>query len=156
GLLGGFLAVSWSIRQNHLPWLTTVDCIAPGLVLAHGIGRIGCQLAGDGDWGRETTLPWGMAYPNAIGGWHYAPGGRGHPTPLYEFLVYAAIFGFVWSIRKRPQPDGTLFWVYLVCTGTARFLIEFVRINPPVAFGLSEAQLISVTLFVIGSWKLLA
>jgi phosphatidylglycerol---prolipoprotein diacylglyceryl transferase len=156
GLLGGFLAVSWTIRQHHLPWLTTVDCIAPGLVLAHGIGRIGCQLAGDGDWGRETTLPWGMAYPNAIVGWHYAPGVRVHPTPLYEFVAYAAICAFLWSIRKRPQPDGTVFWWYLLCTATARFLIEFVRINPTMAFGLSEAQWISVILFAIGAWKLLS
>jgi phosphatidylglycerol---prolipoprotein diacylglyceryl transferase len=156
GLLGGFLAVSWTIRKHHLPWLTTVDCIAPGLVLAHGIGRIGCQLAGDGDWGRETTLPWGMAYPNAIVGWHYAPGVRVHPTPLYEFAAYAAICAFLWSIRKRPQPDGTLFWWYLLCTGTARFLIEFVRINPRLAFGLSEAQLISLALCAIGAWKLLS
>src|SRR5436190_1700707 len=87
----GFLtAASRSIRTNRLPWLLTVDCIAPGLVLAHAIGRIGCELAGDGDWGRETTLPWGMAYPNAIVGWNYPPGVRVHPTPLYETLAYTA------------------------------------------------------------------
>ena len=57
GLIGGFVAVSWTIRQHKLPWLVTVDCSAPGLALAHGIGRIGCQLAGDGDWRHETTLP---------------------------------------------------------------------------------------------------
>ena len=85
GLIGGFIAVSWTIRRHGLPWLQTVDCIAPGLVLAQGIGRIGCQLAGDGDWGSETTLPWGMAYPNAIVGWPYPPGVRVHPAPLYEF-----------------------------------------------------------------------
>jgi len=156
GLIGGFLAVSLMIRQHHLPWLVAVDCIAPGLVLAHGIGRIGCELAGDGDWGRETTLPWGMAYPNAIVGWHYPPGVRVHPTPLYEFCAYALIFTFLWAIRKRNQPAGTLFWWYLVLAPIARFLIEFVRINPPALFGLSQAQLISIVLVSIGGWKLLS
>src|SRR5579862_6868441 len=155
GLIGGFLAVSWSIRANHLPWLTTVDCIAPGLVLAHAIGRIGCELAGDGDWGRETTLPWGRAYPNAIVGWNYPPGVYVHPTPLYEALAYSLVFLFLWSIRKRAQPDGTLFWWYLVLASSARFCIEFVRINPRIVAGLSEAQLISIAFVTIGAWKLL-
>jgi len=156
GLIGGLIAVSWTIRRHALPWLITVDCIAPGLVLAQGIGRIGCQLAGDGDWGTETTLPWGMAYPNAIVGWSYPPGVRVHPAPLYEFLAYALVFGVLWSIRKRKLPDGTIFWLYLVMAPIARFLIEFVRINPPVLFGLSQSQLISVGLVMIGSWKLLS
>ncbi len=156
GLIGGFLAVTWTIRQRGLPWLATVDCIAPGLVLAHGIGRIGCELAGDGDWGTETTLPWGMAYPNAIVGWHYPPGVRVHPTPLYECLAYVAVFAFLWSIRTRRHPDGTLFWWYLVLASSARFLIELMRINPDVVLGLTEAQLISLALITIGTWKLLS
>ena len=70
GLIGGFVAVTWCMRRLGLPFLRTVDCVAPGLSLGHAIGRIGCQLAGDGDWGRVTTAPWGMAYPNAIVGWN--------------------------------------------------------------------------------------
>jgi phosphatidylglycerol:prolipoprotein diacylglycerol transferase len=154
GLIGGFLAVSWTIRKNRLPWLVVVDCIAPSLALGHAIGRIGCQLAGDGDWGHETTLPWGMAYPNAIVGWPYPPGMRVHPTPLYETLAYVAVFALLWSIRKRQQSDGTLFWWYLALGPAARFMIEFVRINPRIVLGLSEAQLISLGLVAIGSWKL--
>jgi phosphatidylglycerol:prolipoprotein diacylglycerol transferase len=156
GLIGGFLAVTWTIRRNRLPWLVTVDCIAPGLVLAHAIGRIGCELAGDGDWGRVTTLPWGQAYPNAIIGWHYPPGVRVHPAPLYECIAYVAVFAFLWSIRKRPHRDGTLFWWYLVLASTARLLIEFVRINPEVALGLTEAQLISIGLIAVGAGMLLS
>jgi phosphatidylglycerol---prolipoprotein diacylglyceryl transferase len=155
GLIGGFIAVTATIRRHGLPWLTTVDCIAPGMVLGHGIGRIGCQLAGDGDWGHETTLPWGMAYPNAIVGWNYPPGVRVHPTPLYELAAYVAIFAFLWSIRKRPHAAGSIFWWYLVLAPAARFLVEFVRINPRVMMGLTEAQLISLGLMAIGSWKLL-
>jgi len=156
GLLGGCLAVSWMIRRHGLPWLVTVDCIAPGLVLAQGIGRIGCLLAGDGDWGRETTLPWGMAYPNAIAGWDYPPGVKVHPAPIYETLAYTAVFALLWAVRKRPHPDGTLFWWYLILAPAARFGIEFIRLNPQVLFGLTEAQLISLTLIAIGTWRLLA
>jgi phosphatidylglycerol---prolipoprotein diacylglyceryl transferase len=156
GLIGGFIAVTWTIRRHGLPWLVAVDCIAPGLVLAHAIGRIGCQLAGDGDWGHETSLPWGMAYPNAIVGWPYPPGVRVHPAPLYELIAYTLIFVGLWSIRKRKHPDGTIFWLYLVLAPTARFLIEFVRVNPRVFLGLTESQFISIALVLIGCWKLLS
>jgi phosphatidylglycerol:prolipoprotein diacylglycerol transferase len=155
GLIGGFLSVSWVIRRNNLPWRATVDCIAPALSLGHAIGRIGCQLAGDGDWGRETTLPWGMAYPNAIVGWDYPPGVVVHPAPLYEFTAYTIIFAFLWNLRKREQPDGTLLWLYFLLGGAARFLIETVRINPPFLFGLTQAQVISIVLMVAGSAQLL-
>jgi phosphatidylglycerol:prolipoprotein diacylglycerol transferase len=156
GLLGGCAAVTWSIRRHRLPWLVTVDCIAPGLALAHGIGRIGCQLAGDADWGSETSLPWGMAYPNAIVGWHYPPGVRVHPAPLYEMALYVLVFTFLWTIRTRRYPNGTLFWWYLVLAPAARFVVEFVRINPPAVFGFTEAQVISVILVAIGAWRLIA
>jgi len=155
GLIGGTIAVSYAIKRHNLPWLVTVDCIAPGLVLAHAIGRIGCELAGDGDWGIETTLPWGRAYPNAIVGWDYPPGVFVHPTPIYETIAYTAIFAFLWGIRKRPMPTGTLFWLYLVFASIARFLIEFIRINPRIALGLSEAQLISIALCAVGAVMLL-
>jgi phosphatidylglycerol:prolipoprotein diacylglycerol transferase len=156
GLIGGFVAVTVVIRRSGLPWLATVDCIAPGLALAQGIGRIGCLLAGDGDWGHETTLPWGMAFPNAIAGWDYPPGVKVHPAPLYETLAYTAVFAILWSMRKRPHPDGTLFWWYLVLAPLSRFFIEFVRINPRIVFDLTEAQLISLVLMSIGTWRLLA
>jgi len=156
GLLGGTIAVTHVIRRHGLSWLKVVDCIAPGLAVAHAIGRIGCQLAGDGDWGQVSTLPWAMAYPNAIVGWHYAEGVRVHPTPLYEMLAYFAVFAVLWSIRKRPRADGTVFWWYLVLAPGARFLIEFVRINPAVLFGLSEAQWFSLLLMAIGGWRLMA
>jgi phosphatidylglycerol:prolipoprotein diacylglycerol transferase len=156
GLIGGLIAVSWTIHRHALPWLVTVDCIAPGLVLAQGIGRIGCQLAGDGDWGSETTLPWGMAYPNAIVGWPYPPGVRVHPAPLYEFTAYTLIFALLWSVRKRSHRDGMLFWLYLVLAPAARFVIEFVRVNPRGFLGLTQSQFISLALILIGAWKLRA
>ncbi|MDX2170392.1 MAG: prolipoprotein diacylglyceryl transferase [Deltaproteobacteria bacterium] len=156
GLLGGFAAVTYAIRSAGLPWLQVVDCIAPAMAAGHAIGRIGCQLAGDGDWGSVSDVPWAMAYPNAIIGWPYPPGVRVHPTPVYEMLAYFAVFAILWRMRKRPHPDGALLWWYLVLACSARFVIEFWRVNPIVAFGLSAAQLTSLALVAFGAWRLIA
>jgi phosphatidylglycerol:prolipoprotein diacylglycerol transferase len=154
GLVGGTLCVSAVILKNGLPWLRTVDCIAPGMVLAQAIGRIGCHLAGDGDWGQITDAAWGVAYTNAIIGWNYPAGVTVHPTPLYECAAYTAVFAILWSLRRRPWPDGNIFWLYLILAPGARLLVEFVRINPPVLFGLTQAQLFSLLLMSIGALML--
>lgn len=158
GLIGGFLTVSAVIWRRGLPWLRVVDCIAPALAIGQAIGRIGCQLAGDGDWGTPSTVPWAMAYPNAIVGWDAWVRENGlpadvrvHPAPVYETLLYGAVFAILWSRRTRPHPDGQMLWLYLVLSGAARLAVEFVRVNPVMAFGLTEAQLISIALIVIGS-----
>lgn len=155
GFFGGIVAVTIALRRNQVPWLVGADAIAPGLILAHAIGRIGCQLAGDGDWGSVTTLPWGMAYTEAIVGWDYPPGVVVHPTPMYEFFAYSLGFLFMWNLRTRVAEPGTMFWIFLILSPFARFWIEFVRINPPVAIGLSEAQVTSVILMAIGGGNLL-
>lgn len=155
GLIGGVVAVSWYIQRHALPWWDIMDAIAPAIALGHGIGRIGCHLAGDGDWGPQTTLPWGVAYPDAIIGWPFDPGVRVHPTPLYETAAYLVIFAVLWSRRTAPRQPGALFGGYLLLAGIARFLLEFVRVNTPVLLGLSQAQGISVLLVVIGAVMLL-
>jgi phosphatidylglycerol:prolipoprotein diacylglycerol transferase len=156
GLLGGALAVTIYFRLAGIPWFRGADAVAPALALGQAIGRIGCQLAGDGDWGAETTVPWGMAYPHAVVGWDKPPGVRVHPTPIYECAAYLAIFAFLWRRRREPAPDGALFATYLVLTGAARFAVEFVRVNPRVALGLTEAQLVSLALLALGAWYLVA
>ncbi len=156
GLIGGTASVSWLLYREKVPWLKAVDCIAPALAIGHAIGRIGCQLAGDGDWGSVSDLPWAMAYPHAIIGWDYPPGVRVHPTPIYELILYSGVFAFLWSIRARKQPDGTVFWWYLVLSGAARFAVEFVRINPASLFGLSHAQWFSLIIIALGAWRLWA
>jgi len=155
GLIGGVVGVTLCIRHYKLVWLEIMDAVAPAIAVGHAIGRIGCFLAGDGDWGPPTTLPWGVAYPNAIIGWDYPPDVRVHPAELYETIAYLIVFAILWSFRSTPRPVGALFWGYLLLSSVARFLIEFVRINPPLAFGLSEAQLISVALMAIGAVMLL-
>ncbi|MCX8011057.1 MAG: prolipoprotein diacylglyceryl transferase, partial [Ignavibacteria bacterium] len=73
-----------------------------------------------------------------------------HPTPIYELILGVIIFLILWRIRKNPVPDGKLFMFFLVFHGIARFLVEIIRINPRIIFNLSEAQLISLVLIVIG------
>jgi len=163
GFLGGILAVSWVVRKNHIPWLVGADIAAAALAIAYGVGRIGCHVAGDGDWGTVTTVPWGVAYTNAIVGWvhpmtgvPYAPGVRVHPTGIYEFIESVIVFGILWSLRKKNYPAGTLFWLYLVLAGVARFVVEFWRVNPVIGLGMTEAQWFSLVMIAIGVWRTMA
>ncbi len=158
GLIGGFITVSFVIWQRGLPYWKITDCIAPALAIGQAIGRIGCQLAGDGDWGKPTTLPWGMSFPNAIIGWEEWTRESGlpidvrvHPAPVYETLLYGLVFFVLWRRRLTPHPDGYILWLYLLLSGAARFLVEIVRINPRFALGLSEAQFISLAIMAIGA-----
>ncbi len=157
GMLGGALAVTWLVRRKGISWLKAVDILAPALALAYGIGRIGCHIAGDGDWGIVTDMPWAVAYTNAIIGWvhpltgvPYAPGIEVHPTPLYEFGQSLVVFGILWSLRKRDYNHGTIFWIYLILAGLARFVVEFWRINPVMGIGMTEAQWFSLVLALLG------
>ncbi len=146
GFFGGILAAVVWIKRQRLSVLDVFNCAAPAIPLGHAIGRIGCHLAGDGDWGKVTTLPWGVAYRNAIVGWPHPEGVLVHPTPLYEAAAYGAIFAFLWIQRRHRRADGMLFSSYLFLAAIARFFIEFLRINPAIALGLSLAQWISIAL----------
>ena len=150
GLIGGF-AAAWPLsRRYKMSFGTILECTSLGLPIGQAIGRLGCHVAGDGDWGVVTAVPWGVAYENAIVGWPHPPGVVVHPTPLYEAAAYTAVFLVLFALRKRDYPNGTLFCLYLVGASTARFLVEFIRVNPVVAFGLTQAQLIAIVLFAGG------
>jgi phosphatidylglycerol---prolipoprotein diacylglyceryl transferase len=167
GLIGGILTIYLVARHYRVAFLVTADMCAPALAVGQALGRVGCQLSGDGDWGLPSKLPWAMAYPHAIIGWNantvlkldshdnlvsgFYPGVRVHPAPIYEAILYVGVFVFLWSIRKRNRVAGRLFFLYLVTAGAARFLVEFVRINPRVLWGLSEAQLIAIVMMVTGT-----
>jgi phosphatidylglycerol:prolipoprotein diacylglycerol transferase len=148
GLAGGIVGVLvWAWRRDYLT-LNLVDMAGPGLALGYAIGRIGCQVSGDGDYGKAWDGPWAMGYPN--GTVETAPGETVHPTPIYETLVMGLVAYVLWRLRDRVRP-GILFALYLVVAGVERFLIEFIRRNDEVALGLTAAQIWSVGQFVIGA-----
>src|SRR6202167_3406933 len=139
GLIVGILALLWQARVYKLWALTMLDAASPAAALGYGVGRIGCLISGDGDYGKPTTLPWGMSFPNGI----VPTTERVHPTPIYEFLIAIVIFWILWRLGGRAirdaRPAGIVFAAYLVLTGVARFLIEFIRINPRSFFGMTNA-----------------
>ena len=147
GLIGGSLAASLYILRSPNPYLPTIDAIGPTLLLGYGIGRIGCFLAGDGDYGPPSDLPWAMAFPNGT----VPTDVPVHPTPLYETLISFAFFAILWKQRRRmEETPGVLFGASLILLGIERFIVEFWRINPRIYAGLSTAQLFSIFLVIFG------
>jgi phosphatidylglycerol---prolipoprotein diacylglyceryl transferase len=148
GLAGGVIAVLFWAKWRGFLTLDLVDLAGPCLALGYAIGRIGCQVSGDGDYGRAWNGPWAMGYPH--GTVPTPPGETVHPTPIYETLAMGLVAFFLWQLRDRLKP-GLLFALYLVIAGLERFLIEFIRRNEDVALGLTAAQLESLSLIVIGA-----
>lgn len=175
GLLGGLIVLIWLARRNKLSILLVLDLASPASALGYGFGRMGCLLAGDGDYGVPTSLPWGMSFPHGL----VPTNERVHPTPVYEFIGACVIAWGLWrmgrsfmreptapvktgkakgtavdsKLAERANPTahvGDIFAAYLVLTGVARFLVEFIRINPRTLFGLTTAQLSSAIGVVIG------
>lgn len=208
GLLAGFAAFVWVGRRQKIPLLALLDAGSPAAALGYGIGRIGCFLSGDGDYGIPTSLPWGMSFPDGL----VPTTQRVHPTPIYELIVACLITWWLWRIGARQiaasvktsvvvteraatsgelallkmspasrsaqetnaasnssdverlvqkmraefrqslrrPPDGTVFAAYLVLTGAARFLVEFIRINPRSFLGMSNAQAAGLACVIAG------
>ncbi len=145
GAVGGAIGVFlWAWYRGYLG-TALLDLCAPALALGYAIGRIGCQLSGDGDYGKEWNGPWAMAYPDGT----EPTTQEVHPTPVYETLAMALVAYVLWRLRNRLT-GGLLFALYLVLSGLERFLVEFIRRNEDVALGLTEAQLISVVMVVAG------
>lgn len=168
---GGFVlaavAILWAAHKKHFKFAKVADALASPLMLGYAVARLGCHFSGDGDYGMPTKLPWGVDYSHGIVPPSIAfrtlphieatfPGGIVpdntllHPTPIYEFIAGLLIFYFLWKIRKKVRPDGKLFMIYLILAGAERLLVEFIRLNPRLLFGLSEAQLISIPIIAIG------
>jgi phosphatidylglycerol:prolipoprotein diacylglycerol transferase len=145
GALGGAIGVLlWAWRRNWLTW-QMCDVAAVPLAAAYAIGRIGCQLAGDGDYGIPWDGPWAMAYPDGT----VPTTEEVHPTPVYETIVMGAVAVLLWRWRHRWRP-GTLFALWLVLAGVERFLIEFIRRNDEVLAGLTQPQLVSIGMVAVG------
>src|SRR5215213_1167016 len=145
GAIGGAIGVlSWAKWRGVLG-LDVLDLCAAPLALGYAVGRIGCQLAGDGDYGIPSDLPWAMSYPHGT----VPTTTEVHPTPVYETLTMTLVAYGLWRLRDRMPPGG-VFAVYLVAAGTERFLVEFIRRNEHVALGLSLAQFVSLVMLVAG------
>ena len=173
GLILGTLSVGYYAKKNNIKLEHLVDVFAPVLILAYGIGRMGCHFSGDGDWGIVNTaskpdwmsfLPdwmWSYNYPNnVINAGELIPGCEGnfchqlaenvYPTPFYEIIMAGLIFVFLWSIRKRIKIAGVLFCIYLILNGIERFLIEKIRVNHDMIGEQTQAEIISFSLILIG------
>ena len=173
GLILGTLSVGYYAKKNNIKLEHLVDVFAPVLILAYGIGRMGCHFSGDGDWGIVNTaskpdwmsfLPdwmWSYNYPNnVINAGELIPGCEGnfchqlaenvYPTPFYEIIMAGLIFVFLWSIRKRIKIAGVLFCIYLILNGIERFLIEKIRVNDDMIGEQTQAEVISFSLILIG------
>jgi phosphatidylglycerol:prolipoprotein diacylglycerol transferase len=145
GVVGGAIAVVlWAWRRGFLG-LALLDYCAPLLALGYAIGRIGCQVSGDGDYGTASGLPWAMAYPHGT----EPTTVEVHPTPIYETLAMGLIALALWRLRDRVRP-GILFALWLVLSGVERVLVEFIRRNDHVALGLTLPQLISLAMTAAG------
>ena len=179
GLIAGTISVIWYTKRYKINTRHLIDAAAPGLILAYGIGRIGCQMSGDGDWGINNLEPkpewmaflpdwmWSFSFPhNVINAgvrmqdcgaefWQpycYQLANPVWPTAFYEVVMSLIIFGILWSIRKHIKVPGVLFFIYLVFNGIERFFIEKVRVNTEynILGGITQAEIISFFLVITG------
>ncbi|MBS1520602.1 MAG: prolipoprotein diacylglyceryl transferase [Bacteroidetes bacterium] len=181
GLICGGAAVLYIANKNGIKPLTMLDIGAPGMMLAYGLGRIGCQMSGDGDWGINNMNPkphwlswapdwmWAFKFPhnvnevgvsvaNCAGKYCKELAVPVYPTSFYECVVCILLFFFLWSIRGRIKAPGVMFGIYMILAGIERFLIELIRVNTKYKIGgleFTQAELISVIL-VLGGIILIA
>lgn len=174
-IVAAFLIIRYG-RKNGINAWHLCDAAAPALMISYGVGRLGCQLSGDGDWGIANTAPkpgwmsglpdwmWsfkfphnvnneGVPIPGCVGRWCHELPEPVFPTSFYEFLMAVVLFAVLWSIRKRISIPGLLFSIYLIMNGAERFLIEQIRVNSLYTFGsfqVTQAQIISSLLIITG------
>ncbi|MBL0049513.1 MAG: prolipoprotein diacylglyceryl transferase [Bacteroidetes bacterium] len=176
GLIVATLALMYYAKKNNIYFPHLMDTSAPALMAGYAIGRVGCQVAGDGDWGIDNLAPkpswmnflpdwmWAYRYPhNVLGEGIPIPDCVGHhcaqlanpvyPTPFYEIIMCGILFFVLWAIRKNVKTTGVLFSIYLIFNGAERFLIEQIRVNSEYhifGHGVTQAQIISTLLFITG------
>jgi phosphatidylglycerol---prolipoprotein diacylglyceryl transferase len=163
GMLAGIAMLMWQGRQARpegmTGWMASVrmlDLASPAAAVGYGVGRIGCLTSGDGDYGKVTTLPWGVhlradalvpvrdLVPNA------PLNAMVQPTPIYEFLFALVMAWLLWRLGQKARPIGWLTGLYLVLSGLGRFLVEFVRLNPRLYWGMSNAQVAALGSVAVG------
>lgn len=151
GLIGGAIGVIlWAHWRGFLGW-DLLDVGGPCIALGYAVGRIGCQVSGDGDYGEPSDLPWAMAYPKGT----VPTTDEVHPTPVYETLTMGLLTLVLWNLRDRVAP-GVIIGLYLFIGGLERFLVEFIRRNDTVLAGLTIPQLFSLAMMAGGAALLYA
>jgi len=177
GLICGGAVVLYIARKHGIKWRDMLDIGGPGMMLAYGIGRIGCQMSGDGDWGVPNLAPkphwlswapdwiWAFKFPHNVNGEGVAiPGCVGKycselpfpvfPTSFYESVVCILLFLFLWSIRNKIKAPGVLFGIYMILAGIERFFIELIRVNTKynvAGIRFTQAELISIFMILGGA-----
>ena len=171
GLICAGIAIALYARKHKIGFWHLGDAMAPTMMLAYAIGRIGCQVAGDGDWGIANTSPnpykwlpdwiWsynfphnvneeGIKIPGCVGKYCYQLEVGHYPTAFYETIICLALFGFIWAIRKKIRIPGILFGIYLILNGLERFFIEKIRVNNKLnIFGLEPTQAEVISFFLV-------
>ena len=176
GLIGGTIGVVLYLKKHNIAVFPFADAIAPALMVGYGVGRLGCQLSGDGDWGIVNEAPtpswwifpdwmWSYTYPQNVlhqgvpiedcVGYYCNELAQGvYPTPIYEMIMAFIIVAILWALRKRLPVPGMLFAVYLMLNGVERYWIEKIRVNSRYdIFGYhpTQAEIIAVLFFVTGA-----
>jgi phosphatidylglycerol:prolipoprotein diacylglycerol transferase len=178
GLICGGIAVLYIANKHGVKPLNMLDIGGPGMMLAYAVGRIGCQMSGDGDWGipnldpKPSWLSWapdwmwsfkyphnvsmedvGNKIPNCVGKYCNELIQPVYPTPFYESVICMLLFIFLWSIRDRIKIPGVMFGIYMVLNGVERFFIELIRVNTKyhvAGIPFTQAELISLCLVIGG------
>jgi len=163
GMLAGIAMLMWQGRAVRFKGtaegtlgkpvgaVRMLDLAAPAAAVGYGVGRIGCLLSGDGDYGKNTTLPWGVHMaPDALVPPN-PPGALVQPTPVYELLFSLALAWWLWKKSQSSPSVGVITGQYLLLSGIGRFLVEFVRINPPLYWGLTNAQVAALGSVIAGA-----
>jgi phosphatidylglycerol---prolipoprotein diacylglyceryl transferase len=157
GMLAGIAMLMWQGSLAKPDGLTAgkaavrmLDLATPAAAVGYGVGRIGCLTSGDGDYGINTTLPWGVHMAKNALVLPTPPDALVQPTPIYEFLFAMALAWLLWQLGKKARPLGWMTGLYLLLSGVARFLVEFVRVNPRLYWGMSNAQVAALGSVVVG------
>ena len=170
-IVAGAMVIRY-FAKHGIPVWHGADSAAPGVMLAYGVGRMGCQVSGDGDWGIVNTTflgpgptwLWQYDYPNNVNGVGMPladgrPCFEGYctvlpqtvfPTPLYETIVCVGFFFLLWALRKRSKPAGMIFFAFLFLNGLERFWVEKIRVNVKVLGDITQAEIISSALMLAG------
>lgn len=172
GFVAGIATLLLLARRYRINMLTMLDVCSPSAAIGYAVGRIGCLVSGDGDYGIPTNLPWGMAFPHGMvpttgsdgiclkSGW--PENCAVHPTPIYEFIACMAIFWYIWRRGSKAAgaglPPGLITGEFLMLFGAERFLVEFIRINritQTLILGMSNAQFAALLTTIAGAGLML-